>query len=135
MEHTPTEMYQAPASILDQTLSRVTHRRTHHTRKGRSGYGSSENAKDETLRHAGPDTSGGGDGGRYNGSTIISMRNPKTRGSGSARPDFHAGQTLITSGGADRDPNILRNPNRNPNTSRNPNRNPDAGWNPRAGGN
>ena len=135
LEHSPKKIHQAPAPIIDETSSRVTHRRTYYTRQGRSGYGSSENAKDETLRHAGPDTSGGGDDGRYNGSAIISMRNPKTRGSGSARPDLHAWQTLITSGGADRNPNILRNPNRNPNTGRNPNRNPDAGWNPRAGRN
>ena len=127
MEHALKKMHQAPSSILDETKSRVAHRRTYHTRQGRSGYGSSEKAKGKAQWNSGPNTSSRGDCRSPNSSTIISMRNPKARGNHSARQDSHAGQALIPSGDADRSPNVLWNSNRDPNTSGNPNRNPDSG--------
>ena len=126
MEHAPKKMYQAPASILDETSSRVAHRRTCYTRPSMSRYGNSENAKDQALPNSGPNTSGKGDSRSHNGPTIMSMRNPKSRGNGSARQYPNAAQALIASGGAVRNPYALWNPNRDPNTGRNPNWNPDA---------
>ena len=131
IEHSPKKMHQAPAPILDENLSRVAHRRT---LPGRFLSASSENA-DEALRNSALNTSSRGAGRSYNGSTIISMRNPTTRGNGSARQDPHAGQTLIPSGGAGRNPYALWNPNWDPHTGRNPNRNPNTGWDLRVTGN
>jgi len=77
-EHSPKKMHQAPASILDETASRVSSQRTNPTLSGRFLSTSSENT-DEALRNSALGTGGRGGGRCHNGPTVPSMRNPKTR--------------------------------------------------------